>query len=101
MEETEAGQNAPSCDLPGAQTPQAAAPDNQGQDDRGQGALIYGKQGCPHTLRARQAMPLARFIDVLADPRALEEMLRFTGGARRVPVIKRGRAVEIGFRRGS
>ncbi len=73
----------------------------------GTGVLIYGKEGCPHTNRARAALPLARFIDVLADPAALEEMLRLSGGVRRVPVIVRPGgdggepAVEIGFCRGS
>lgn len=72
----------------------------------GAGVLIYGKQGCPHTDRARAALPLARFIDVLADPLALEEMLRLSGGQRRIPVIvwladDGGETVEIGFRRGA
>lgn len=70
-----------------------------GQD--GQGARIYGKEGCPHTLRARKALPKAQFLDVLSDPLLLQEMLRLTGGVRRVPVIQRGDAVEIGFRRGA
>jgi hypothetical protein len=38
---------------------------------------------------------------VLADPASLEEMLRLSGGVRRVPVIVRKDGVEIGFRRGS
>lgn len=72
----------------------------------GAGVLIYGKQGCPHTDRARAALPLARFIDVLAAPEALEDMLRLSGGQRRIPVIVRpaddgGETVEIGFRRGA
>jgi len=73
----------------------------------GTGVLIYGKQGCPHTDRARAALPLARFIDVLADPAALEEMLRLSGGVRRVPVLVWPTGdggtptVETGFRRGS
>lgn len=79
----------------------AAAP----VDDQGQGARIYGKQGCPHTQRARAALPRARFVDVLADPAALSEMLRLSGGARRVPVIVRsgehGDVVQIGFKRGA
>ena len=79
----------------------AAAP----VDDQGQGARIYGKQGCPHTQRARAALPRARFVDVLADPAALAEMLRLSGGARRVPVIVRsgehGDVVQIGFKRGA
>lgn len=69
--------------------------------------LIYGKGGCPHTRRALEAMPGARFVDVLLDPEALEEMLRLTGGVRRVPVVVRpaeegpGPSVEIGYRRGA
>ncbi|SNR66536.1 Glutaredoxin [Humidesulfovibrio mexicanus] len=69
--------------------------------DLGIGARIYGKEGCPHTSRARAALPRARFVDVLADPASLEEMLRLSGGVRRVPVIVRKDGVEIGFRRGS
>lgn len=69
--------------------------------DRGAGARIYGKDGCPHTRRAREALPEARFIDVLSDPRLLEEMLSLSGGVRRIPVIVRGSAVEIGFKRGA
>lgn len=71
------------------------------EPDQGLGARIYGKQGCPHTNRARAALPCAQFVDVLADPAALEEMLRLSGGVRRVPVIVRGDAVEVGFRRGA
>jgi len=62
---------------------------------------IFGKRNCPHTRRAREALPQAEFIDVLADPQALAELLRLSGGVRRVPVIQRAAAVEIGFRRGS
>lgn len=69
--------------------------------------LIYGKGGCPHTRRALEAMPDARFVDVLLDADALDEMLRLTGGVRRVPVVVRpaadgpGSSVEIGYRRGA
>jgi len=62
---------------------------------------IYGKDGCPHTNRAREALPGAVFLDVLADPLALAEMLRLTNGVRRIPVIVRGAEVEIGFKRGA
>ena len=65
---------------------------------------IYGKQGCPHTDRARRAWPEAEFLDVLAEPDGparLAEMLRLSGGVRRVPVIVRGGSVEIGFKRGA
>jgi len=68
---------------------------------QGEGARIYGKEGCPHTMRARAALPCALFVDVLADPAALEEMLRLSGGVRRIPVIVHGGAVEIGFKRGA
>ena len=69
--------------------------------------LIYGKGGCPHTRRALEAMPDARFVDVLLDADALDEMLRLSGGIRRVPVVVRpaedgpGPTVEIGYRRGA
>lgn len=75
--------------------------------------LIYGKGGCPHTRRALEAMPGARFVDVLLDPEALDEMLRLTGGVRKVPVVVRPGAddddlgdgsapvVEVGYRRGA
>lgn len=69
--------------------------------------LIYGKGGCPHTRRALEAMPDARFVDVLLSAEALDEMLRLTGGIRRVPVVVRqaddspGPTVEIGYRRGA
>ena len=84
---------APFCTLPSP-----SAPEN---GDDGTGAVIYGREGCPHTARARKGLPRARFIDVTADPAALEEMLRLSGGVRRIPVIVRGEMVEIGFRRGA
>ncbi len=62
---------------------------------------IYGKEDCPHTARAREALPGAEFLDVLADPLLLAEMLRHSGGVRRIPVIVRGDEVEIGFKRGA
>jgi glutaredoxin 3 len=68
---------------------------------QGEGARIYGKEGCPHTMRARSALPCARFVDVQADPAALEEMLRLSGGVRRVPVIVRGEVVSLGYKRGA
>lgn len=67
----------------------------------GEGALIYGKEACPHTRRARAALPRAQFVDVLADPAALTEMLRLSGGVRRIPVIASGNAATVGFQRGS
>lgn len=76
-----------------------------GHAGQGEGARIYGKEDCPHTRRARAALPRARFVDVLADPAALQEMLRFSGGVRRIPVIVHGdgpgAVAEIGFKRGA
>lgn len=71
------------------------------EGDDGEGAIIYGREGCPHTNRARRELPRARFIDVVADPVQLDEMLRLSGGARRIPVIVRGKEVSVGYRRGS
>jgi glutaredoxin len=82
------------CELP---EPEASTP----APTAAAGTRIYGKLGCPHTERARRALPGAAFIDVLADPARLEEMLALSGGVRRVPVIVRGTCVEIGFRRGA
>ncbi|GAB6124696.1 hypothetical protein JCM14124_04020 [Humidesulfovibrio idahonensis] len=83
------------CTLPERQAEETPAP------DQGEGARIYGKETCPHTKRARAALPRARFIDVLDDPAALEEMLRLSGGVRRIPVIVRGGEVAIGYKRGA
>ncbi len=84
---------APFCTLPSP-----SAPENE---DDGTGAVIYGREGCPHTARARKGLPRARFVDVTADPAALEEMLRLSGGVRRIPVIVRDGEVSVGYRRGS
>lgn len=63
--------------------------------------VIYGKQGCPHTRRALEAHPGARFVDVLLSPADLDEMLRLSGGVRRVPVIVRDGEATVGYNRGS
>jgi glutaredoxin 3 len=62
--------------------------------------VIYGKDRCPYTLAARveyQARGPMQYIDVTRDPVALERMLQYSGGKRRVPVIVDGDRVEIGF----
>lgn len=48
---------------------------------------IYGKPTCPHTLRALDAYPTALFMDVLENKTWMDEMLKFTDGKRRIPVI--------------
>ena len=63
--------------------------------------VIYGKAGCPHTKRALDAHPGARFIDVLMSPADLEKMMELSGGLRKVPVIVEDGKVSIGFNRGS
>lgn len=63
--------------------------------------LIYGKDGCPYTVAARddygdRGVPF-RYINVKKDPAALERMLVLSKGQRRVPVIVEGGTVTIGF----
>lgn len=63
--------------------------------------IIYGKQSCPFTRAARQfyaeAGRAVRFVDVKADPEYLDEMLRHSGGDRRIPVILDHGAIAIGW----
>jgi glutaredoxin 3 len=48
-------------------------------------------------LDARSAYPSAQYIDVLSDKTKLEEMLKLSGGARKVPVIVEGGKAKIGY----
>ena len=63
--------------------------------------LIFGKNGCPYTQNARDAYTDRKiefeYINVKADRAQLERMLRYSKGARRVPVIVDGDEVTIGF----
>lgn len=60
--------------------------------------LIYGRERCPFTRRAREHYgAAAQFRDVQADPALLQEMLRFTGGSRRIPVLVIDGVVSVGF----
>ncbi|WFS63778.1 UXX-star (seleno)protein family 1 [Pseudodesulfovibrio thermohalotolerans] len=63
--------------------------------------IIYGKSTCPHTKRALAAHPQARFVDILASEANLEEMLKLSGGLRRIPVIVHDGETTVGFNRGS
>ncbi|MBA3271242.1 MAG: glutaredoxin family protein [Acidobacteria bacterium] len=63
--------------------------------------LIYGKDGCPYTLAAREDyeqrhVPF-RYINVKKDHTELDRMLALTGGRRQVPVIVDAGQVTIGF----
>lgn len=46
---------------------------------------------------ARSAYPSARYVDVLSDKAGLQEMLKHSGGARKVPVIVEGGKTTIGY----
>lgn len=63
--------------------------------------VIFGKPSCPFTRAARQAYADAgrdvRFIDVKANPLDLDDMLRHSGGDRRIPVIVDCGTVSIGW----
>ena len=60
--------------------------------------VIYGKQGCPFTDKARAAYgSSAVYIDVEADKAKLQEMLALSGGERKVPVIVEGGNVKVGY----
>ncbi len=62
---------------------------------------IYGKSTCPHTKRALAAHPEARFIDIEASQANLEEMLHYSDGLERIPVIVEDGKPTVGFKRGS
>jgi glutaredoxin 3 len=64
--------------------------------------VIYGKENCPYTERARQdytARDIAfQYVDVKKSRSDLERMLELSGGIRRVPVIVDAAGkVTIGF----
>ena len=60
--------------------------------------IIYGKAGWPHTDKARSAYgKTAKYFDVEADSTKLEEMLKHSGGVRKVPVIVEGGKATIGY----
>ncbi len=60
--------------------------------------IIYGKVGWPYTDKARSAYGNnAKYFDVEADNKKLEEMLKHSGGVRNVPVIVEGSKVTIGY----
>ena len=64
----------------------------------GEKVVIYGKAGCPYTGRARSAYgEKATYVEVLEDTNKLEEMLRFSNGVRKVPVIVENNKVQIGY----
>ena len=60
--------------------------------------IIYGKAGWPFTEKARSAYGWgAEYYDVKADKLKLIEMLKYSGGQRKVPVIVEDGKVTIGY----
>jgi glutaredoxin len=63
--------------------------------------LIYGKDNCPYTSAAREDHAKRNvafeYVNVVADPARLKEMLKYSKGVRKVPVIVEGTSVTIGF----
>jgi len=60
--------------------------------------IIYGKAGWPYTKEARKVYgDKASYIDVEQDSEKLQEMLNFTGGLRKLPVLVKDGEVTIGY----
>ena len=60
--------------------------------------IIYGTETCPFVKKAREDYSdQAVFYDVKAEPKRLQEMLVYSKGEQRVPVIVEGEKVTIGY----
>lgn len=60
--------------------------------------IIYGKAGWPYTDKARlDHKDNAVYYDVKADKTRMDEMLKYSGGDRRVPVIVEGDNITVGY----
>ena len=63
--------------------------------------LIYGKDAWPYTRAAREAFAKNGrkfdYCNVIKEPDQMENMLKFSKGVRKVPVIVEGDTVTIGF----
>jgi len=63
--------------------------------------LIFGKDAWPYTRAARAAFAKEgrpfEYYNVIKEPDRLDTMLKYSKGARKVPVIVEGRQVTIGF----
>ena len=63
--------------------------------------LIFGKENCPYTQRARDDYAKrgdVQYVDVKKSREDMARMLEYSGGARRVPVIvEESGKVLIGF----
>ena len=67
--------------------------------------LIFGKNTWPYTIAAREAYEKKQqeveYVDVLSASENLDKMLKYSDGARKVPVIVEHGEVAIGFDGGS
>jgi glutaredoxin len=67
----------------------------------GETVMIFGKDTCPYTQDARDDFArrgwAVEYFNVKKDAKALERMLEYSKGQRRVPVIVEGGRVTIGF----
>jgi len=60
--------------------------------------IIFGKAGWPFTEKARSAYgDAATYFDVKSDSKKLEEMLKYSGGIRKVPVIVEAGKAIVGY----
>ncbi len=59
--------------------------------------IIYGKEGCPYTDKARAAYKDHIYVDVIAEFGKLDEMLKLSEGTRKVPVIVEDGEVTVGY----
>ena len=63
--------------------------------------LIFGKDTWPYTTSAREAYEKqgkdVTYINVVSDPGKMDDMLKYSNGDRKVPVIVEHGDVTIGF----
>jgi len=63
--------------------------------------MIYGKDGCPYTGAAKADYDkrgyLVQYFNAQQDPQRLRELLVYSKGQRKVPVIVEDGRVTIGF----
>jgi len=63
--------------------------------------VIYGRDAWPFTRAAREAYRNqgidVTYVNVVKDPAKLDDMLKLSGGYRKVPVIVDGETVTVGF----
>ena len=66
-----------------------------------QSVTIYGKERCPFTRAAVDALTNkgddVTYIDVLKSHDMMDKMLAISGGERKIPVIVTGKNVAIGW----